>query len=311
MNNQDFSNNSYQPPESERFYSPTSPACIDFKQAFGSKLFLALCIIMTAFVLLIGFRIIPLLLTIGMWICYASGRRADVTMKPGGIKLISGSLLAQFIINWLGIAIIFATSILFFVIGISACIMMTDPGQILSLIYPLAEAFDLIYEVEEIFEEMLYVPKETFISIAAIYIICGVVLVFTGIFQIVLNFLYFKKLHSFTRSLAVCAENPYAVPKNAKWCSVFMIIGAIYMGICALNMLANICIILIVCIVASIAGMSTGATAVASILGTLIYFVIYCIIYGAYALMFLMMSAMHVISFSIINKNFVKPFKNK
>ena len=128
MNDQGFDYNNYTPPQHPEqppyntYNAPLQQSGIDFKAAFGSRLFLALCIVVSVMfaitMFISGIDIICLLIMIGMWLCYAAGRDEIGRFNPRGLKLIKGSLLAQVILQWVAVGMTLIAGVASLLVGV-------------------------------------------------------------------------------------------------------------------------------------------------------------------------------------------------
>lgn len=209
MNDQNF-NNGYRPPEDDRPPVDIFPARgLDFKSAFSSGMFLAMCVLMTVSVALSTFsisifnggsfkfsyniNIIGLLIMIGMWMTYASARDMSTdVIKPGGFTIVSGCIKAKRIILWVVIGLLFAVGLAIVVVGATL-----DPALV-------SEALDTIYnsvEVSpEIMERIAELVNGGFASLTII--MTGVLFLFVAVVVLIFNLTFYKSYYRLARSMA-------------------------------------------------------------------------------------------------------------
>lgn len=172
----------------------------------NSKLFLALCILLTVAsglsVIIGSIQIIPLLLTIFMWMAYANGKKGKVNFND--FHKISGTVYANYII-------INVVAIILIIIGF----IFTAPFGILDL--P-----ETLVNVSPDLEELL--TKLPNISLGALSILFGVLFIFAGVVALVVNVLLMRKIHRFTKEFytkIITGEPEFLFAKTAKNCLIF------------------------------------------------------------------------------------------
>lgn len=238
MNDQNFNQQQYVPPIIDPVPSPDGRR-LDLCAAFRSGLFLALCVLMTISTCIgsfsfnvtdIGFgytssiSLLPLLLTIGMWITYVSAGNGQV--KTGGLKLMSGTLLANNILLWIAFALAVVLGVLFIVCGIMAPASEFEGFTAelhAELIEELPEARELI---DSIFTELLEGGINIDALIPTALLILGIIVTLIGVVGMILILLVYRRMHRLAKSLVTCANDPDALPV-ANGCAVAMLVMGI------------------------------------------------------------------------------------
>ncbi len=248
MNDQNFNQESYTPPIVEPV-EPVSPfpprPRLDLRAAFGSGLFLALCILMTViaafgsvsinigeggFQASYSFNIIAVLVTIGMWITFASAKTTDAPLKKSGLVMVSGSIKALRIIIWVVAIITLVSGLIITVFALAA-----PEGFFQAVV----EEIKLMLDSPEFKQAMADVLGYDFIDVylnnVEWEVIVPVILLTMGIFVclvmvilMIFNVTYYKKLHQFARSLCACAEDPDALPVAANTVSIWLLVLGIF-----------------------------------------------------------------------------------
>lgn len=244
MNDQNFNQESYTPPYVEPV-SPFPPAPrLDLRAAFSSGLFLALCILMTviaafgsvSFTLSEGslsynysVNIIPLLITIGMWITFSSAKNAEGPLKKSGLVLASGTIKALRIITWVTIIISLVCGVVTAIFALNA-----PEGFFAALVEEIRVILDesgaepwavgvFGQQFVDDFKSVEWVAISPIILVAFGIFICLTMAILT-----IFNITYYKKLHQFAKSLCVCAEDPDALPQAAGAVSIWLLVLGIF-----------------------------------------------------------------------------------
>ncbi len=249
MNDQNF-NNGYRPPEDDRPPVDIFPARgLDFKSAFGSGMFLAMCVLETVSVALstfsisifngggvrlnynININIIGLLIMIGMWMIYASARDMSTdVMKPGGFTIVSGCIKATRIILWVLIGIFFAAGLAMAAVGAAF-----DPALV-------SEALDTIYStVEGLPEIMERIAGLVSGGFAALVIMLGVVLILAAVITLIFNLTFCKSCHRLARSMAEYVKGDCDELDCVRAVSIWLMVIGILSALSALSSLAGGC----------------------------------------------------------------------
>ena len=187
----------------------------------NSKLFLALCILLTiasGLSVLIGkIQIIPLLLTIFMWMAYSNGQKGKVSFND--FHRISGTVYANYVI-------VNVVAIIFIILGF-----------IFTAFFGLLDLPETLVNISPDLEELL--TKLPNLSVGALSIFLGVVFIFAGIVALVANILLMRKIHRFTKEFytkIITGEPQFLFAKTAKNCLIFL---AVVNGIEAISTFSN------------------------------------------------------------------------
>ena len=248
MNDQNF-NNGYRPPEDDRPPVDIFPARgLDFKSAFGSGMFLAMCVLETVSVALGAFsisifnggsfrfsyniNIIGLLIMIGMWMTYASARDMSTdVIKPGGFTIVSGCIKATRIILWVLIGLIFVLGIV--IVAAGAALGPAFTSEVLDTIYG---SVDVSPEIMERIEELANSGLA-----ALVIIMTGVMAILAAVVMLIINLTFQKSCHRLARSMAEYVKGSCdeldCVRSVSTWLFVLGILGALS----ALSSIANGC----------------------------------------------------------------------
>lgn len=216
------------------------------REACSSPLFLALSIIVSVATLISFYNVFYILLTIGMWLAFASAKSKDAKMKGNGLKLLSGTAKAIRIVALVIAIIIIVFSIISLIVVSfvgpdlaheidSGVISVDSIAGIVSDYYE--EYFDEklpsdVYEALQEYESLLSgsdISVGTLLCIVLIFLsISGV---FFGAFYLVLSLTFFRFLHKFIRSVFLYNENNGGTIEKSKavkgWLIVMGILSAI------------------------------------------------------------------------------------
>ena len=192
-----------------------------------------------SFVSEINIPIIPLLITIGLWVIYTSAGKGEFTAS--GMKLVSGSLKAMRILTWIGLVAFFVSGALFTVAGVMTVymgnlpenIVVFDPSDIGEITYSLKEV--LPYELIELLERFLEKLNDPDF-LGTVFVVLGIVFLVASIVSVI-YVIFFSYLYKFARSLREWGEGEgfgiRAVRGAANWLmvmGVFSCIGALSMS---------------------------------------------------------------------------------
>lgn len=243
MNDQNFNQESYTPPVVEPINPFPPRPRLDLRAAFGSGLFLAICILMTVLAAFGSFRInisegefqtsysfniIAVLVTIGMWITFASARGTELQLKKTGLVMVSGSIKAIRIIFWICAVVIALCGAIYLALSIliPADVWQEVAVELRSLFaqagidQALADA--LGHDFVDIYATIDWAQMLPIIILAA-----GVLFLLFAVVIVILNVTYYKKLHQFARSLCDCVDDPDALPIAAGTVSVWLLVMGI------------------------------------------------------------------------------------
>jgi len=188
-----------------------NPAADVILPALRDKLFLALCILMTALCLLSlsssGLPLLNILFTIFMWLAYADAQKGFVNEKH--LQCISGTVYAQYVI-------INVASIIFIVCGLLF-------GGLFSLVSDNAE---VIAELDLLFEtfglSQINITQEILDVFGWIF---GAVFVIIGVIMLLINVFMMRTIHRFAKSvyMGIMFQNPeFVKPESVRNWFVFI-----------------------------------------------------------------------------------------
>ena len=146
--------------------------------------------------------VFPILFCIGLWLCWAEGRKQTGDFSTTGLAMISGTAKAQWIVVWVGAIMLLVFGILFIVAAPS--VISNFPNDIWKLIpgdfyndIPGMEDFNIFG-----IPGAVGVAKYYYESAAnAVAIGLGIVMVLVAVVMVILNIFFYKKLHRFTKSI--------------------------------------------------------------------------------------------------------------
>lgn len=241
MNDQNFDQNSYVPPVSEAIDLEALRPRLDLRAAFGSGMFLAICIIMTiltaassfsitisesGFSTNFGIDVISLLITIGLWITYSSAKSAESPLKKSGLTIVSGSIKAIRILIWVSTSMILVSGVIIAV----AALLVPD-----TFYDEFVETVRMEFNPEEFREAMAALLGQDFIDtylrdvdyavvIPIVLVALGIILCFAMVIALIFNVTFYKRLHQFAKSMCRCAEDPDALPEHANTVAIWLLV---------------------------------------------------------------------------------------
>lgn len=212
-----------------------NPAADRVMPALRDKLFLALCILMTAACALSlassGMPLLNILITVFLWITYADAQKGFANEKY--LQFISGAVYAQYIITNVISIILIICGVLF---GAMFSTMVDDS--------------DFIIEFTKQLEQFGINPVDIsqFVSYMTVWFIGGIV-AFAGAIMLLFNNLMVRKIHRFAKSvyMGIMYQNTeFENPRTVRnWfifiavCSGITVIGSIAAG--PLVIISNAC----------------------------------------------------------------------
>lgn len=204
------------------------------RKNLSSTLFLVMCILMSVAVLFsftmttsldaadtemsmsYGYNldIISVLILIGMWIAYAKAKSSDAVMNDSGIKLISGTITASWVLNWIAVGMLGLCGIAFAALSpvIASAIGGADVQAELDAVLADPEFWSQLEPVWEIYESIgLNIDKEAFAEImilimenaALIFMGLGIGFIVGAVVLVLVNVFYYGNLRRFSRNLSV------------------------------------------------------------------------------------------------------------
>lgn len=207
--------------------------------ALKDKLFLVLCILMTASCVLSlaasGMPLISILITVFLWLTYADAQKGFANEKH--LQFISGTVYAQYVIMNVVSAILIVCGVLF--------------GALFDMV---AGEPDFMSELALLFQEYdLAIENIPQVFIDGMGWFFGVMFAVIGIIALVFNLLMMRKIHRFAKSvyMGIMYQNPnFENPKTVRnWfifiavCSGITAIGSIAAG--PLALISNACTLVI------------------------------------------------------------------
>lgn len=241
MNDQNFDQNSYVPPVSEAINLEALRPRLDLRAAFGSGMFLAICILTTILTVVGSFTItlsegefstsygvdvLTLLITIGLWITYSSAKSAESPLKKSGLTMVSGTIKAIRILTWVSTSIILVSGVIIAVAALLAPDAFYD-----EFVEGVREEFNSA----EFREAMTALLGQDFIDtylrdvdysalIPIVLVALGIILCFTMVIALIFNVTFYKRLHQFAKSMCRCAEDPDALPEHANTVAIWLLV---------------------------------------------------------------------------------------
>ena len=208
--------------------------------ALKDKLFLVLCILMTASCVLSlaasGMPLLSILITVFLWLTYADAQKGFANEKH--LQFISGTVYAQYIIMNVLSAIIIVCGVL--MIAMSGSI---DGAELVIEMLRL-EGTGISSDLSDLFSQKV---------LDYLGIIISILFTLIGIIALVFNLLMMKRIHRFAKSvyMGIMYQNPnFENPKTVRnWfifiavCSGITVLGSIGAG--PLALISNACTLVI------------------------------------------------------------------
>ena len=140
--------------------------------------------------------VFPILFCIGLWLCWAEGRKQTGNFSTTGLAMISGTAKAQWIVVWVGAILLLVFGILFIVAAPS--VISNFPNDIWKLIpgdfyndIPGMEDFNIFGIPGAVGVAKYYYEG----AANAVAIGLGIVMVLVAVVMVILNIFFYKKLH--------------------------------------------------------------------------------------------------------------------
>jgi len=221
-----------------------------YREVFRDPLFLIICILVTASAVLsflftkdgsgkytFSIGILDILYAIALWLIFAAARNEN-RFSGTGLAMASGVVKASFIITWIVAVIVLVAGVLVVVFGPlaiesidfdftrNAPVLQTNlispaPGGSGSI--PLPEGFEWLDGLDSL-DGLDKIPHITSISLRLI----GAALIIAAIVVAVINMLYTRNLHRFTKSLCTSLANDRYNIEKANTSKVWLIISAVF-----------------------------------------------------------------------------------
>lgn len=244
-------------------------------RACSSGMFLAICILTLIYTLICGLPnltinftqndwsfnsqanipLIPLLITIGLWVVHSSAKKDE--LSASGMKLISGSLKAVKIVNWITAIIMIVCAVLTVLGGIAMQAEELNIGSFISYdevdieeLNELLAQFEgtipnqIIDAIYDIFTD----PDVLSILIIGIGVVFGVV----GLGMMFVNIFFYGCLYKFARSLREWGEGEGLGIKAVRGAANWLIVSAVFSCIGAMSFSVRSGLMAAICIVVSV-----------------------------------------------------------
>lgn len=190
---------------------------------FRDNLFLTLCILISASLLFnvagTNFPVIQILLTIFLWLIYSQARRGAV--NTGYMRYLSGTVFAQYVINWVLVGIL---AFLGFVVVVFSAV--ASGSEFMDYIaYALSEYSNELSGLTE-----LLVSGASFIGM-----LVGVILILAAGVVAIINAFGYRSMHKLAQSLYMSAGTGNFIVAKRNAAQVWMLVFGIFSGISALS----------------------------------------------------------------------------
>lgn len=200
-------------------------------QIFKDKLFLTVCILLSvaSLVNFPSFNILTILITIGAWILFAAVQRNKNPFSTCGIKMISGTVKAQFILFWVGIALLLVMAIILFAVAPAIQSAIDPHANSIFDILPEYAAADIDQATQEAINNYLntFFPGMNIVQIfELLMVILGIAFACIAIGLAVINLVFIRPLRTFLVSFGQNA--PLGLPiARANYVRICLMVFAI------------------------------------------------------------------------------------
>lgn len=211
-------------------------------EIFKDKLFLPICILLSVAALINfpSFNILTILIAIGTWILYAAVRSNKNPFSTCGIKMISGTVKAQFILLRVAVAflLILAIILLAIALGIQSSI---DPNAD-SLFDAFPDYITIDQETQNAVNQFIseFLPGMSIAQVFELFLfIAGIILAFAAIVLTVINLVFTRPLRAFLVSFGQNA--PMGLPiARANYVRICLMVFAILQFISSASSLLSL-----------------------------------------------------------------------
>lgn len=211
-------------------------------EIFKDKLFLPICILLSVAALINfpSFNILTILIAIGTWILYAAVRSNKNPFSTCGIKMISGTVKAQFILLWVAVAFLLILAIILLAIapGIQSSI---DPNAD-SLFDAFPDYITIDQETQNAVNQFIseFFPGMSIAQVFELFLfIAGIILAFAAIVLTVINLVFTRPLRAFLVSFGQNA--PMGLPiARANYVRICLMVFAILQFISSASSLLSL-----------------------------------------------------------------------
>ncbi len=199
---------------------------------FKDKLFLVLCILVSASIVLSfaaeGFPLLLILYTIFLWIIYNKAQKNTIDIK--NMRNVSGTIFASYVITWVVIGLLAFVSI----IGLAALLIAGNVIDINALLNEiLSEVNASVYGIDIL----------TGLTGSAIMIALTVVLVIfliVCIIAAVINIFAMRNIHKFAKSLYKSAQSGVFALQKVNTTINWLLVFGIFSGISAITSIGDL-----------------------------------------------------------------------
>ena len=146
--------------------------------------------------------VFPILFCIGLWLCFAEGKKQGGDLKPTGLAMISGTAKAQWIVIWVAVGLLAVFGILFMVAAPS--LFSNIPDDIWNILPE--DLFNDIPGLNDL--DIFSVPGALGVATYSfrrasnvVFIGIGIAMVVAAVVLTLLNIFFYKKLHRLTKSI--------------------------------------------------------------------------------------------------------------
>ena len=231
--------------EQERITDPTGR----IKEAYGSPLFLAIAIIMSAVTLMSlysgGINVFYVLTVVGMWITFDAAKKDVFDSKVKGLTIISGTAKATMIVMRVAAIILIVCSIVMIALCATAAPFLEENDKMITVNdveHYMEQELEIDLTVEE---ELRLFLHETFgdalfsaaALLKAVLVILAAGMLIGGVLMLVLSLTFYKTWHRFCRS--VCENVKHGAPiEKANSLKAWLIVLSVFAVIGALGAIA-------------------------------------------------------------------------
>ena len=167
--------------------------------------------------------VFPILIAVGLWLTWAQPRKTGPEFSGTGLAIVSGTVKALFIVNWVAVGIMAVCGIVVAVAG--QTIVRYLPNFMDDFLPDIMEEFDGIMGASYRYNlGQKYAPQISGAVIAGLVILLIVLIAV----MIVFNICFFRKLHRFTKSVCVSLKNDVMNIECVKPVKSWLIVYAVF-----------------------------------------------------------------------------------
>ncbi len=238
---------------------------------FTDTLFLVICILLTAApILSFNFNVLDVLFAVGAWLLYAAVKKRQDPFTNAGMRIIGGTVKAEYILMWVGVGSLVLVGILMLALSgtIADAVREAFPNvnQLSDLLAKLQTEYDLVLDLDE--ETVLYLQEVlgdllselSFADlIQTVITLCGVMFLCMAGIMTAINLVLYRPLKKFIASFRQSA--PMGQPiRHAKYIRIVLIVFAVFSMLSALGSLSSDFMIFL----------AEGSTGTAMLLGSIL-----------------------------------------